>query len=63
MALQLFSSGHTTLQQAARFSSMSLESFISLLGECGFDAVDYPADELDRDLENALAGADNDCHC
>ena len=61
MALQLFSSGHYTLQQAARFADMPLESFISLLGACGIDAVDYPADELDSDLENALAAADH-CH-
>ena len=59
MALQLFSSGHSTLQQAARFSDMPLESFISLLGECGIDAVDYAADDYDSDLENALAVADN----
>ena len=59
MALQLFSSGHYTLQQAARFSDMTLESFIILLGECGIDAVDYPANELDSDLENALGAADN----
>ena len=60
MALQLFSSGHSTLQQAARFADIPLESFINLLGECGIDAVDYPADELESDLENALAAAD---HC
>ena len=59
MALQLFSSGHSTLQQAARFCDMPLEGFISLLGECGIDAVDYPANELDSDLENALAAADH----
>lgn len=60
MALQLFSSGHYTLQQAARFADMPLEGFIGLLGEFDIDAVDYPADELESDLENALAAAD---HC
>lgn len=60
MALQLFSNGYYSMQQAARFADMSLESFIKLLGESGIDAVDYPADELETDLENALAATD---HC
>jgi len=57
MALQLFSSGHYTLQQAASLCDMALENFINLLGECGIDAVDYPTDELESDLENALKAA------
>jgi len=36
---------------------MALENFINLLGECGIDAVDYPTDELESDLENALKAA------
>ena len=59
MALQLFSNGIYTMQQAARFADMSLEGFISLLGEFGIDAVDYPADELESDLENALAAVNH----
>lgn len=58
MALQLFSNGYYSMKQATRFAGMSLESFMKLLGESGVDAVGYPADELEADLENALAATD-----
>ena len=54
LALQLFDAGQLTLAQAAKLADTPLEMFISLLGEAGIDAVDYPADELDEELEHAL---------
>ncbi len=54
LALQLFDAGQLTLAQAAKLADMPLEKFISLLGEVGINAVDYPAEELDDELEHAL---------
>ena len=54
LAVRLFSAGELTLSQAAKLASMPLEKFISLLGEAGVDAVDYPPEELEDELENAL---------
>ncbi len=54
LALNLVSSRQLTLAQAAKLADMPLEGFISLLGEAGIDAVDYPPDELEDDLKHAL---------
>ena len=54
LALQLFDSGQLTLAQAAKLADMPLEKFIALLAEAGIDAVDYPAEELEKELEYAL---------
>ena len=54
LALSLFSSHILTLSQAAKLASLPLEKFISLLGEVGIDAVDYPPEELEDELEYAL---------
>lgn len=51
LALNLFKSRQLTLAQAAKIAGMSLEEFMQLLAEAGIDAVDYPAEELDRELE------------
>ena len=48
-----------TLAQAAKLADMDLSSFIELLGASGIDAVDYPPEELERELENALAACDH----
>ncbi len=54
LALQLFESRQLTLTQAAKVADLPLEKFISLLGDSDIDAVDYPAEELDEELEHAL---------
>jgi prevent-host-death family protein len=60
IALHMVQSRQLTLAQAAKLADMDLSSFIELLGASGIDAVDYPAEELERELEDALAACD---HC
>jgi antitoxin (DNA-binding transcriptional repressor) of toxin-antitoxin stability system len=43
-----------TLSQATQLADVSLEEFIELSGEAGISTVDYSAEELDSDVENAL---------
>ena len=47
------SSHHLTLVQAARLAGMTAEEFISLLGEAGVSAVDYPPEELKDEVSAA----------
>ncbi|MCP4402367.1 MAG: prevent-host-death family protein [bacterium] len=54
MALYFFETGLVTLSQAAQLASLPLEEFLELLDEAGLPTVDYAAEELDKDLENAL---------
>jgi prevent-host-death family protein len=60
LALHMVQSRQLTLAQAAKLANMDLSSFIELLGASGIDAVDYPPEELERELEDALAACD---HC
>lgn len=53
MALYFFETGIVTLSQAAQLAGLPLEEFIELLGEAGVDAVDYPPEELEEDIERA----------
>ena len=50
MALHLFQADHVTLSQAAKIASLSIEDFLDLLGEFEIPAVDYPPEDLDREL-------------
>ena len=59
IALHMVQSRQLTLAQAAKLADMDLSSFIELLGASGIDAVDYPPEELERELENALAACDH----
>ena len=54
LAVALFDRKLVTLSQAARLAGISIEEFLSLLGESGIDAVDYPASELDAELEEEI---------
>ncbi|MEA2080595.1 MAG: type II toxin-antitoxin system prevent-host-death family antitoxin [Pseudomonadota bacterium] len=54
MALHLFEARQLTLDQAAKVAGMPQEEFIELLGKAGIAAVDYPVEELEKDLEVAL---------
>ena len=60
IALHMVQSHQLTLAQAAKLADMDLSSFIELLGASGIDTVDYPPEELERELEDALAACD---HC
>ena len=54
LALLFVQTQQLTLAQAARFAGMALEEFIELLGKGGINAVDYPADDLEDELEHVL---------
>lgn len=54
LALHLFESHRLTLAQAAKVAKMPLDEFITLLGEAGIPAVDYPPEDLKEELEVAL---------
>lgn len=54
LALHLFESGKLTLVQAAKLADMKLNTFIRHLGAAGIHAVDYPSEELEKELKTAL---------
>jgi len=54
LALLFVKTQQMTLAQAARFAGIDLEDFIELLGKSGINAVDYPADDLEAELEHVL---------
>jgi prevent-host-death family protein len=51
LAAKLYADGVVTLSRAARVAGVSTEAFIEKLGLLGVPVVDYPADELDRELD------------
>lgn len=51
MALHLFEEGVTTLSQSAKISGLPLAAFLDLLKEAGIPAVDYPPEDLEREVE------------
>jgi predicted HTH domain antitoxin len=51
MALHLFESGQTTLSQSAKIAGLPLVDFLEMLGRAGIPAVDYPPEDLERELE------------
>ncbi len=53
LALHLFESGHLTLTQAAKVAGMIAHDFVSLLGEAGIPAVDYPPEEVEQEIAAA----------
>jgi predicted HTH domain antitoxin len=52
-AIELFKQGELSLGQAAALAGYSKRAFIELLGKLGIPVVDYPEEELRRDIENA----------
>ncbi len=54
LALRLFEERHLTLVQAARLAGTTAGEFMSLLGEAGVTAVDYPPEELKDEISAAL---------
>jgi predicted HTH domain antitoxin len=53
LASKLYERGKLTLGQAAELAGYSKEIFMELLAEYNFSLINYPADELDEDIENA----------
>ncbi len=51
LALHLFEGGRVTLVRAAKLAEMSVEEFVELVGEAGIDAVSYPPEELEAEIE------------
>jgi len=54
MALRLFEQKVVTLSQAAKLARLSLEDFFGVLRDAGVEAVDYPPEELEEEMESAL---------
>ncbi len=53
LALHLFETGQLTPAQAAKIAGVSLEAFLELLQAADIPAVNYPAEELDEELQHA----------
>ena len=53
LASKLYKRGKLTLDQAAELAGYSKETFLELLFEYNVSLINYPADELDEDIENA----------
>ena len=51
VAVHLFESGQTTLSQGARLAGISMEEFMKILGQLGIPVVNYPPEDLERELE------------
>jgi predicted HTH domain antitoxin len=53
LASKLYERGKLTLGQAAELAGYSKETFMELLAEYNVALINYPAGELDEDIENA----------
>jgi prevent-host-death family protein len=53
MAISLFEAGQVSLGQGARLAGLSLEEFIELLGKLAIPVVNYPPEDLEKELEVA----------
>jgi predicted HTH domain antitoxin len=51
LMVKLFEAGRLSLGQAAKFAGYSKSTFIELLGKMGVAVFDYPAEELQKELE------------
>ncbi|HDL18428.1 MAG TPA: UPF0175 family protein [Bacteroidetes bacterium] len=50
LMIKLFETGKLSLEQAAKFSGYSKRTFIELLGKYGVPGLDYPAQDLEQEL-------------
>jgi len=53
LASKLYEKGKLSLGQAAELAGYSKRAFIEVLGNYGVSVFNYPADDLERDVENA----------
>ncbi len=51
LAAHLLAQGVLNLAQASRVAHVCIEDFLSVLRDAGVDAVDYPPEELDAEME------------
>jgi prevent-host-death family protein len=50
LAARLFAEEVVTLSKGAKLAGLSIEAFIERLGAMGIPAVDYPPEEVDKEL-------------
>ncbi len=50
LTVKLFETGKLSLGQAAKLAGFSKKTFIELLGKMGIPVIDYPAEELEREI-------------
>jgi predicted HTH domain antitoxin len=48
--VKLFETGKLSLGQAAKLAGYSKRTFIELLGKMGVPVIDYPAEDLEREI-------------
>lgn len=53
LASKLYEQGKLSLGQAAELAGFSKRGFMEILGSYGVSVFNYPAEELDGDIENA----------
>ena len=53
LASKLYEKGKLSLGQAAELAGYSKRAFVEVLGNYGVSVFNYPADDLERDVENA----------
>lgn len=51
LAVKLFQEEVVTLSQAAKVAGLPVEDFLDILRSAGVAAVEYPAEELDAEME------------
>ncbi len=51
LAIHLFEKRLISLSKAAKIASLSIEEFMEILSEIGIECVDYPPDELDKEMK------------
>ncbi len=57
LASKLYERGKLTLGQAAELAGYSKETFMKKLSEYNVSLINYSADELEKDIENARRGS------
>jgi predicted HTH domain antitoxin len=50
LTLKLFETGKISLAQAAKLAGYSKRTFIELLGKMGVPVINYPSEELEREI-------------
>jgi predicted HTH domain antitoxin len=53
LAAKMYEQGKLSLGQSAELSGVSKRTFMELLGNYGVSVFNYPAEEIERDFENA----------
>ena len=51
LALHLFEKKIVTLAKAAKIANLPIDQFMDLLSEAGLEAVNYPPEELDEEMQ------------